>query len=343
MAFDSFSIFSSTFYTPQGEYSNLKPIGLGSFGLVVSAINSKQMHVAIKKISNPFTNIILAKRLYREFVLLETFRHDNILNLLDAYIDDHASCYLVTDLFKTDMEKLLASQSLETPYIQCFLYQICRGLKYIHSAGWFHRDLKPSNLLINENCDLKICDFGLARVISNDLMTDYVSTRYYRAPEIMLSGTYDKAIDIWSVGCIFAEMLEGLPLFPGENHIDQFVKIVNLLGFPTPTILQNISDETMKFLDALPRPENVVSVESRFSYLDKTALDLLQKILLWDPKSRISAQDILCHPYLCDLHDENDEPNANFTFDESFIDKDLGLQEWKTLLKSVFQLLNVEN
>lgn len=229
--------------------------------------------MAIKKISSAFTNAILAKRLYREFVLLSTFRHENILNLIDAYIDPISDCYLVTDLLKTDLQKLLSSQSLETPYIQCFLYQICRGLKYIHSADILHRDLKPSNILINENCDLKICDFGLARFISNDGMTGYVSTRYYRAPEVMLSTTsYDKKIDIWSVGCIFAEMLEGLPLFPGENHIDQFVKIVNLLGFPPIHILSDISNDTRQFLDALPRPNHIPSFEERFVSLDKIAV-----------------------------------------------------------------------
>lgn len=206
-------------------------------------------------------------------MLLAAFRHDNILNLLDAYIDPNSDCYLVTDLLKTDLQKLLASQSLETPYVQCFLYQISRGLKYIHSAGALHRDLKPSNILINENCDLKICDFGLARVESSSQMTGYVSTRYYRAPEIMLStASYDKAIDIWSTGCIFAEMLEGLPLFPGENHIDQFVKIVKLLGFLPSDILSSVSNDTRQFLDALPRPDRVLSFEERFVSLDKIAV-----------------------------------------------------------------------
>ena len=239
----------------------------------MSAIQCNQKLVAIKKILNPFTNAVLAKMFYREFVLLESFRHDNILSLLDAYIDPKSNCYLVTDLLKTDLQKLLEIQSLETPYIQCFLYQICRGLKYIHSSGAIHRDLKPSNILVNENCDLKICDFGLARVLSNGQMTGYVSTRYYRAPEIMLSGkSYDKSIDIWSVGCIFAEMVEGLPLFPGENHIDQFVKIVSLLGFPNLDVLQRLSLETRQFLDSLPRPDHVPSFKERFPYLDSLAV-----------------------------------------------------------------------
>lgn len=137
---------------------------------------------------------------------------------------------------------------LDKQYIQCFLYQILRGLKYIHSAGVIHRDLKPSNILVNANCDLKICDFGLARVSSDSQMTGYVSTRYYRAPEIMLTWRrYDKAVDIWSVGCILAEMLEGAPLFPGKDHVDQFKIIALLLGFPEDKVIATIASETVSF------------------------------------------------------------------------------------------------
>lgn len=120
-----------------------------------------------------------------------------------------------------------------------------RGLKYVHSAGVVHRDLKPSNILVNENCDLKICDFGLAR-IQDPQMTGYVSTRYYRAPEIMLTWQkYDVEVDIWSAGCIFAEMLEGKPLFPGKDHVNQFSIITELLGTPPDDVIQTICSENV--------------------------------------------------------------------------------------------------
>jgi p38 MAP kinase len=120
-----------------------------------------------------------------------------------------------------------------------------RGLKYVHSAGVIHRDLKPSNILVNENCDLKICDFGLAR-IQDPQMTGYVSTRYYRAPEIMLTWQkYDIEVDIWSAGCIFAEMLEGKPLFPGKDHVNQFSIITDLLGTPPDDVIQTICSENV--------------------------------------------------------------------------------------------------
>lgn len=120
-----------------------------------------------------------------------------------------------------------------------------RGLKYVHSAGVVHRDLKPSNILVNENCDLKICDFGLAR-IQDPQMTGYVSTRYYRAPEIMLTWQkYDVEVDIWSAGCIFAEMLEGKPLFPGKDHVNQFSIITELLGTPPDDVIHTICSENV--------------------------------------------------------------------------------------------------
>lgn len=128
-----------------------------------------------------------------------------------------------------------------------------RGLKYVHSAGVVHRDLKPSNILVNENCDLKICDFGLAR-IQDPQMTGYVSTRYYRAPEIMLTWQkYDVEVDIWSAGCIFAEMLEGKPLFPGKDHVNQFSIITELLGTPPDDVISTICSENVSTHEILER------------------------------------------------------------------------------------------
>lgn len=172
--------------------------------------------------------------------------------------------YFVTELLGTDLHRLLTSRPLEKQFIQYFLYQILvwplshfvallltrsqRGLKYVHSAGVVHRDLKPSNILVNENCDLKICDFGLAR-IQDPQMTGYVSTRYYRAPEIMLTWQkYDVEVDIWSAGCIFAEMLEGKPLFPGKDHVNQFSIITELLGTPPDDVIKTICSENVSQL-----------------------------------------------------------------------------------------------
>ncbi|KAJ2738139.1 MAPK protein hog1, partial [Coemansia sp. BCRC 34301] len=181
------------------RYTDLQPVGMGAFGLL------KMRPVAIKKIMRPFSASVLAKRTYRELKLLKHLRHENIISMSDVFISPLEDIYFVTELLGTDLYRLRQSRPLEKQFIQYFLYQILRGLKYVHSAGVIHRDLKPSNIVVNENCDLRICDFGLARV-QDPQMTGYVSTRYYRAPEIMLTWQkYDVAVDIWSAGCILAE------------------------------------------------------------------------------------------------------------------------------------------
>ncbi|KAJ2847933.1 MAPK protein hog1 [Coemansia brasiliensis] len=234
------------------------------------------------------------------------------------------------------------SRPLEKQFIQYFLYQILRGLKYVHSAGVIHRDLKPSNIVINENCDLKICDFGLARV-QDPQMTGYVSTRYYRAPEIMLTWQkYDVAVDIWSTGCIFAEMFEGTALFPGKDHVDQFSIITELLGTPPDDVIQTIgSENTLRFVQTLPRREPV-PFSKRFPNIDPLAVDLLEKMLVFDPRKRITAAEALAHPYLETYHDEADEPVAETVFDWSFNDADLPVEEWKVMMyNEILDFLNV--
>ncbi|KAJ3328160.1 MAPK protein hog1 [Blyttiomyces sp. JEL0837] len=312
-------------------YTDLQPVGMGAFGLVCSAKDQfTGMSVAVKKIMKPFSTPVLAKRTFRELKLLKHLRHENIISLSDIFISPLEDIYFVTELLGTDLHRLLTSRPLEKQFVQYFLYQILRGLKFVHSAGVVHRDLKPSNILVNENCDLKICDFGLARVTESQ-MTGYVSTRYYRAPEIMLTWQkYDEAVDIWSVGCIFAEMLEGKPLFPGKDHVHQFSIITELLGTPPDDVIQTIcSENTLRFVQSLPLREKV-SFQERFKMDDPAALDLLEKMLVFDPRKRITAAQALEHPYLAPYHDPSDEPVADSQFDWSFTEAELSVDEWKT-------------
>lgn len=168
--------------------------------------------------------------------------------MTDIFLTPSNDIYFVTELLGTDLHRLLTAHTLQPEFIQYFVYQILRGLKYVHSAGIIHRDLKPSNILVNENCDLKICDFGLAR-IQDPQMTGYVSTRYYRAPEIMLTWQrYDVEIDVWSTGCIFAEMFQGEPIFPGNDHVHQFTIITELLGSPDEDVVQSICSANVSFV-----------------------------------------------------------------------------------------------
>ncbi|OKL63970.1 Mitogen-activated protein kinase hog1 [Talaromyces atroroseus] len=353
-------IFGTTFEITS-RYTDLQPVGMGAFGLVCSARDQLTgQPVAVKKIMKPFSTPVLSKRTYRELKLLKHLRHENVsgappflrrpedidslsqvISLSDIFISPLEDIYFVTELLGTDLHRLLTSRPLEKQFIQYFLYQILRGLKYVHSAGVVHRDLKPSNILINENCDLKICDFGLAR-IQDPQMTGYVSTRYYRAPEIMLTWQkYDVEVDIWSAGCIFAEMLDGKPLFPGKDHVNQFSIITELLGTPPDDVIKTIcSENTLRFVQSLPKRERQ-PLASKFKNADPAAVDLLERMLVFDPKKRITAGDALAHEYLSPYHDPTDEPVAEEKFDWSFNDADLPVDTWKIMMYS--EILDYHN
>ena len=224
----------------------------------------------------------------------------------------------------TDLHQIISSpQPLTDDHCQYFLYQILRALKYIHSAHVLHRDLKPSNLLLNGNCDLKVCDFGLARVAHPEenhagFMTEYVATRWYRAPEIMLSWKeYTKAIDVWSVGCIFAELLGRRPLFPGKDYIHQLNLITDVIGTPSEEDVDSIeAEKARRYIGSLPfKPP--IPFERIFPNASPEAISLLQQMLVFHPGKRISVEEALAHPYLASLHDPSDEPlaHAEFSFD----------------------------
>ncbi|KAG0738143.1 hypothetical protein G6F23_009900 [Rhizopus arrhizus] len=241
-------------------------------------------------------------------------------------LQDFNEIYLVQELMEADLHQIIRSgQPLTDAHFQYFVYQICRGLKYIHSANVLHRDLKPGNLLVNADCELKICDFGLARGYSDNadynagFMTEYVATRWYRAPEIMLSfQSYTKAIDMWSVGCIFAEMLGGRPLFKGRDYVDQLNQILGILGTPDEETLCRVGSERAQvYIRSLPRMPRI-PFENLYPRANPTAIDLLNKLLEFDPSKRITVEEALAHPYLSAYHDEDDEPTHNQTFDFSF-------------------------
>ena len=217
------------------RYKLLESIGNGAYGTVCSAIDTRTgLKVAVKKITRTFDVLTTAKRTHRELKILKHFKHDNIISIKNILkppddLEKFNDVYVVFDLMETDLHHIIHSkQELTDEHVRYFLYQILRGLKYIHSASVLHRDLKPSNLLVNANCDLKIGDFGMARGLRSSpseqkrVMTEYVATRWYRAPELMLSlSEYSEAIDMWSVGCIFAEMIGRRQLFPGANYLNQ--------------------------------------------------------------------------------------------------------------------------
>lgn len=240
---------------------------------------------------------------------------------------------------ETDLHRIIYSkQPLSIDHIQYFIYQILRGLKYIHSANVLHRDLKPSNLLLRSNCDLKICDFGLARGVEDEVnggLTEYVVTRWYRAPEIMLAcQEYSSAIDIWSVGCIFAELLSRSPLFPGEDYIAQLRLICEKLGRPNEEDLDFVTSERAKrFMLSLPQKQPLPFGEMFPVHKnEKHALTLLKGMLEIHPKKRITIEKALEHPFLESLHNVDDEPLYEEPFTFEFEQEELSRERIQQLI-----------
>ncbi|KAI5589952.1 hypothetical protein POPTR_005G231100v4 [Populus trichocarpa] len=334
-----------TLFEIDTKYVPIKPIGRGAYGIVCSSVNRETNEkVAIKKIHNAFENRVDALRTLRELKLLRHLRHENVIALKDVMMPTQRrsfnDVYLVYELMDTDLHQIIkSSQALSNDHCQYFLFQLLRGLKYLHSANILHRDLKPGNLLINANCDLKICDFGLARTSNgnNQFMTEYVVTRWYRAPELLLCcDNYGTSIDVWSVGCIFAELLGRKPIFPGTECLNQLKLIINILGSQSEEDLEFIDNmKAKKYIKSLP-----YSPGTPFSHLypnaHPLAIDLLQKMLIFDPSKRITVTGALEHPYMSPLYDPSCNPPAQVPIDLD-IDEELGeemIREmmWKEML-----------
>mmetsp|Transcript_7453 Transcript_7453/g.15947 ORF Transcript_7453/g.15947 Transcript_7453/m.15947 type:complete len:937 (-) Transcript_7453:96-2906(-) len=382
------------------RYELKRMLGRGSYGEVAQAIdlyatslrptleasqsqtpqglihqNRNPSYVAVKKISKAFDQEVDATRLFREMHILRRLRgHECIIKLIDVVQPRSSDLKLFNDLYlvfeyvDTDLYKLIMSpQYLTTEHVQTFLYQMLLGLKFIHSSSVIHRDLKPANILLNEDCTLKICDFGLARIVHHEKeqpaimtpartdqlgmgpageqvllstvqgddplielsqpnlsrqLTKHVVTRWYRAPELILIQPYTSAVDIWSLGCIFAELLsmqevsvpsyqDRVPLFPGgscyplsgdtgttgsDERLDQLSVIFSIIGMPSEEDLKSVgkANEYIRSLERKPGKD----LSSLYPGAHPQAIDLLKKMLEFNPKNRCSADEALEHDFL---------------------------------------------
>ncbi|GKT27528.1 Kinase, CMGC MAPK [Aduncisulcus paluster] len=247
------------------RYQLISKIGKGAYGIVYKAKDRETSKlVALKKCIGVFENGTDAQRAYREVFYLKSLRHVNIISLLNIHTaDNNRDLYLVFPYFPSDLHAVIRSDILQDIHIQYIIYQLFISVYYIHSGSVLHRDLKPSNILIDSDCAIKICDFGLARSVSQafsgdsvpaSLMTDYVATRWYRPPEILLGlQRYTLDVDMWAIGCIFAELLQGKPLFPGSCSLNQLTRIINVTGYPSDEIIKELDSPFVhSLLDALP-------------------------------------------------------------------------------------------
>uniref|UniRef100_A0A3Q1CIV6 mitogen-activated protein kinase n=1 Tax=Amphiprion ocellaris TaxID=80972 RepID=A0A3Q1CIV6_AMPOC len=313
------------------RYRDLKQVGTGAYGTVCSAWDRRTgTQVAIKKLHRPFQSKLFGKRAYRELRLLKHMKHENVIGLLDVFtaeisLDRFRDFYLVMPYMGTDLGKLMKMERLTEDRVQFLVYQMLKGLKYIHSAGIIHRDLKPGNLAINPDCELKILDFGLARQADAE-MTGYVVTRWYRAPEVILNWMhYTQTVDIWSAGCIMAEMLLGKPLFKGNDRIldcSQSSLILSDVDFPN--LCHVTAKNYIRSLTKVPKKD----LHSIFSKASSNAVCVLEKMLLLDPERRVSASEALDLPFFSEFRDTEEEMEA-LPYDQTMDNTDLPLDQWK--------------
>lgn len=304
------------------KYEVQAKLGKGAYGIVWKAVDKKTREVvALKKIFDAFQNETDAQRTFREVMFLqELTNHDNIIRLLNVLkAENDRDLYLTFDFMETDLHAVIRANILEEVHKQYIMYQLFKSLKYLHSAELIHRDIKPSNLLLNSECIVKLADFGLARSVSqlqneqggNVYLTDYVATRWYRAPEILLgSSKYTFGVDMWSSGCILGELLGGRPMFPGTSTLNQLERIVQMTGKPNA---EDVACIQSQFASTMVEnlPDNAVDVADWFPDAPTEAHDLMRRLLCFNPGKRLTAEEALQHPYVAQFHNPSEEPSAS--------------------------------
>ncbi|XP_053414453.1 mitogen-activated protein kinase 15 isoform X2 [Nycticebus coucang] len=297
------------------RYVLKRRLGKGAYGIVWKAVDRRTGEiVAIKKIFDAFRDKTDAQRTFREIMLLQEFGdHPNIIRLLDLMqAENDRDIYLVFEFMDTDLHAVIRKGGLlKDIHRRYIFYQLLWATNFIHSAQVIHRDLKPSNILLDANCMVKVCDFGLARSLSSlpegtegQALTNYVATRWYRAPEVLLSSSwYTPGVDMWSLGCVLGEMLRGQPLFPGTSTLHQLQLILETIPPPleeelsalgsgcSTSILHSLGSRPQQMLDTILPPDT-----------PPEALDLLRLLLVFAPHKRLTAAQALQHPYVQRFH-----------------------------------------
>jgi cyclin-dependent kinase 2 len=287
------------------NFQKIEKIGEGTYGIVYKAkdlLTGKM--VALKKIRLDTETEGVPSTAIREISLLKELTHPNIVQLLDVVHSDR-KLYLVFEYLNLDLKKYMDMAppgGLPLPLVKSYIYQLLQGILYCHSHRILHRDLKPQNLLIDADGNIKLADFGLARAFALPVRTytHEVITLWYRAPEILLgSNLYSTAIDIWSLGCIFVEMVMKRALFPGDSEIDQLYRIFRTLGTPTETIWPGVT-KLPDYKATFPKwpPQDLSKV---VPVLNADGIDLLREMLMYEPSRRVSAKGALRHAYFGDV------------------------------------------
>jgi serine/threonine protein kinase len=291
-------------YNSLDRYLKMEKVGEGTYGVVYKAKDLVTGDiVAMKKIRLDAEDEGVPSTAIREISLLKELNHPNIVRLVNVLLIEN-KLYLVFEFLDKDLRKYsdIVKKNMHKMLIKSYLYQLLKGICFCHQHRVLHRDLKPQNLLIDRKGNLKIGDFGLARAVGIPLRTytHEVVTLWYRAPEILLGGRqYSTPVDVWSIGCIFAEMVTCSPLFPGDSEIDQLFKIFRCLGTPTEETWPGVSS----FKDFKPTFPQWIgnNLAKQVPGIEPLGLDLLKRMLVYEPSKRISAREALQHEYFKDL------------------------------------------
>jgi serine/threonine protein kinase len=297
---------------PVERYQKLEKIGEGTYGVVYKARDRNTGEViALKKIRLEADDEGVPSTAIREISLLKELPHPNIVHLKDV-VHTESQLYLIFEYLDHDLKRHMEARGAPLPpqVVKSYLYQMLSGLTFCHTHRVLHRDLKPQNILIERDGTLRLADFGLARAFGLPIKTytHEVITLWYRAPEILMgSRQYSTPVDIWSLGCIFAEMAQKRPLFQGDSEIDQLFKIFRVLGTPTEDSFPGVTN----FPDYKPTfPKwRSQSLARLIPNLDEKGQDLLRQMICYDPAKRISAKAAMAHPYFNDL-DKSSLPDA---------------------------------
>ena len=291
----------------KNKYEVLGIVGEGAYGIVYKCLNKvTNKYVAVKKFKETQDKLV-QKTMKRELAMLQMLRHENVVEFQESFVSK-GNFFLVFEYVEKNLLEVLeeSPHGLSPKLIRSLVYQMCKAVSYLHKNNMIHRDVKPENLLIDENLNLKLCDFGFARKVklnknnnNIDTMTDYVATRWYRSPELLLSGgIYGPEVDYWAIGCIMGELADGNPMFPGEDEVDQLDCIIKILG-NLPESLVNMYYENQiyngKELLHVKKPE---TLEKRYlGILSPTAIDFMKGLLELDPNKRLSGENVFKHKY----------------------------------------------
>ena len=304
----------------KNKYEVLGIVGEGAYGIVYKCLNKEtNKYVAVKKFKETQDKLV-QKTMKRELAMLQMLHHENVVEFQESFVSK-GNFFLVFEYVEKNLLEVLeeSPKGLSPKLIRSLVFQMCKSVAYLHKNNMIHRDVKPENLLIDENLNLKLCDFGFARKVklnkqnnNIDTMTDYVATRWYRSPELLLSGgIYGPEVDYWAIGCIMGELADGNPMFPGEDEVDQLDCIIKILG-NLPENLVNMYYENPiyneKELLKVKKPE---TLEKRYlGILSPTAIDFMKGLLELDPNKRLSGENVFKHKYFS-IFMKNNNNNVN--------------------------------